>query len=43
MHREDSDMTALMRRLIQVSAGRTCPKVGVLAWRLICIVFVSGE
>ena len=31
---EDSDQTARMRRLIWINAGRTCPKVRFLTFRL---------
>ena len=40
---EDSDQTALMRRLIWVFVGRTCEKVDFLTFRfyLVCVIFTG--
>ena len=38
---EDSDLTARMRRLIWIFAGRTCPKVRLLTLQLVKIWYFS--
>ena len=38
MHREDSDQTARMRRLIWIFSGNTYPKLRFLTLRLLCVI-----